>query len=407
MGAGTVKNEPPRVLYGSTLMSAETFSALFSHATVRPSLAAQKYHGLMTRGFAQNGISITALSAPPVSRQTSRRRFVRVRDEKKDGVSFHYLPVVAVPGLKHVLVAAGAFWYTLTRLKRSDFAVCDGLNIALSAGVGAACRLRRRPCAAIVTDVPDILAGGRTRTSKANTRLLARFDGYILLTEAMNPLVNPRGKPFLVAEGQVDATMSDTANELAGKHPEKVCLYAGMLHEKYGMVRLAEAFRMVKDESARLVLYGDGDAADRIRKLAGTDGRIEYRGVADNRTVVQEELKATLLINPRPSNEDFTAYSFPSKNLEYMVSGTPVLTTKLPGMPREYDRYAYLFNDESTEGMAKTLNAVLGLPREELHELGGRAKAFALKNKSNTAQARRVMDFLKMLERNGTLRKRK
>jgi glycosyltransferase involved in cell wall biosynthesis len=201
-----------------------------------------------------------------------------------------------------------------------------------------------------------------------------------------------------VAEGQVDATMSGAANDLSDKHPGKVCLYAGMLHEKYGVVRLVEAFRKVRNETARLVLYGDGDAAEHIRKIANEDQRIEYRGVADNRTVVQEELKATLLINPRPSDEGFTAYSFPSKNLEYMVSGTPVLTTKLPGMPREYDRYAYLFGDESVDGMAKTLNEVLGLSREELHSTGSRAKAFVLNNKSNTAQARCVLEFLKALD---------
>ena len=29
-----------------------------------------------------------------------------------------------------------------------------------------------------------------------------------------------------------------------------------------------------------------------------------------------------------------------------MVSGTPVLTTKLPGMPKEYDDYVYIIEDE-------------------------------------------------------------
>ncbi len=383
-------------------MSAETFSALFSHARVRPSLAAQKYHGLMTKGFAQNGVSITALSVPPVSRQTSQRRFVRVRDEKADGVTFHYLPVIAIAGVKHALVAASAFFYTMGHLERSDYVVCDGLNIALSVGILAAAKLKRRPCIAIVTDVPNILAGGQTQTSKTNTHLLAKFDGYILLAEAMNALVNPFGKPFLIAEGQVDATMTDAENALSDKHSEKICLYAGMLHEKYGVLKLVEAFRKVNDETARLVLYGEGDATERIQKIANEDQRIEYRGVADNRTVVQEELKATLLINPRPSDEDFTAYSFPSKNLEYMVSGTPVLTTKLPGMPREYDRYAYLFDDESVTGMTKTLNEVLGLSLEELHSMGSRAKAFVISNKSNTAQARRVLEFMKTLDQDIT-----
>ncbi len=388
-----------RVLYASTLMSAETYSALFSHAGTRPSLAAQKYHALMTRGLAQNGAEVIALSAPPVSGLTSKRRFVRLPREERDGVSYRYLPILRLPLVKHVSVCLCAFFQAIRLLGRGGYAVCDGLNIALSSGVRAAARLMGRPCAAIVTDVPEILAGGKTRTAKLNARGLAKFDGYVLLTEAMNERVNPNGKPYIVAEGQVDAAMAMRENRLTDKHPEKTCLYAGMLHAQYGVVVLAEAFLRVKKPDARLVFYGDGDAAERLRTIAQQDSRIELRGVADNAAVVAEELRSALLVNPRPSGEAFTAFSFPSKNLEYMVSGTPVLTTKLSGMPREYDGYAYLFSDESVEGMAKTLEETLALSRETLHEKGLAAKKYVLKEKSNTAQAARVLRLLTELDR--------
>ncbi len=398
MAAGTPKKEPQGVLYASSLVSAETFSALFSRSAVQPNLAAQKYHALMTKGLAQNGVSVTALTAPPVSRTTSGRLMVCLPREERSGVSFRYLPVLALPGIKHLLLLLGAFAQTLFLLKRGDYAVCDGLNIALSAGVRAAAKLKRRPCVAILTDVPELLAGKMTRTAAWNTRELAKFDGYVLLTEAMNARVNPKKKPFLVAEGQADAAMAARENRLLDKHPQKVCLYAGMLHEEYGVLTLARAFRLVEDPDARLVYYGQGNAESALREIAGADTRIELRGVAANETVVQEELRATLLINPRPTGEAFTAYSFPSKNLEYMASGTPVLTTRLSGMPREYDDYAYLFSDESVEGMAATLSALLSQPREALHVRGQAAKNFALQNKSNTAQAKRVFAFLRALD---------
>lgn len=398
MAARASQNTPTRVLYASSLVSAETYSALFSRSRVKPSLAAQKYHALMTKGFSQNGISVTVLSAPPVSRRTSGRLLVCLPRERKEGVLFFYLPVLSLPGLKHLIVLLGSFFAALGFLRRGDYVVCDGLNIALSAGVRAAARLKRRPCAAIVTDVPELLAGRMTRTAALNTREMAKFDGYILLTEAMNARVNPGGKPFLVAEGQADAGMAARENLLAEKHPEKVCLYAGMLHEEYGVVTLAKAFRLVPDQEARLVFYGQGNAAEALRALQREDGRIELRGVAENEAVVREELKATLLINPRPTTEAFTAYSFPSKNLEYMASGTPVLTTRLSGMPREYDAYAYLLTDESVEGMANELTELLAQPRETLHVRGLAAKAFVLEHKSNTAQAKRVFAFLQALD---------
>ena len=67
-------------------------------------------------------------------------------------------------------------------------------------------------------------------------------------------------------------------------------------------------------------------------------------------------------------------------------------------MPREYDEYAYLFTDESVEGMANTLEQTLSLSRETLHEKGLAAKAFVLANKSNKAQALRVLALLGALD---------
>ncbi|MGB9612869.1 MAG: glycosyltransferase, partial [Candidatus Margulisiibacteriota bacterium] len=122
---------------------------------------------------------------------------------------------------------------------------------------------------------------------------------------------------------------------------------------------------------------------------------IEFFGVISNRAVIEEEIKAILLVNPRPSSEEFTQYSFPSKNMEYMVSGTPLLTTKLPGMPEEYYDYVYLFEDESVEGMAKTLDRILKLPKEELHAKGAAAKEFVLREKNNVVQAKRIIEMIR------------
>lgn len=50
-----------------------------------------------------------------------------------------------------------------------------------------------------------------------------------------------------------------------------------------------------------------------------------------------------------------------------MASGTPILTTKLPGMPSEYYPHIYSFEEETTEGYACIINHVMNLPAEDLH----------------------------------------
>ena len=211
----------------------------------------------------------------------------------------------------------------------------------------------------------------------------------------MNELVNPKNKPYVVIEGMVDIKMNKMQNKIEDKHEEKVIIYAGALYEKYGVKSLIEAFIELKDNDVRLWLFGDGDLANEINTYQEKDSRIKYFGVVPNEHVVREQLKATLLVNPRPSIEEFTKYSFPSKNMEYMASGTPVLTTPLQGMPQEYNDYVYLFEDETVDGMIKTLNTVLSKDKKELHHKGISAKEFVLKEKNNVVQAEKIVDMIK------------
>ena len=77
-----------------------------------------------------------------------------------------------------------------------------------------------------------------------------------------------------------------------------------------------------------------------------------------------------------------------------MVSGTPLLTTKLPGMPEEYYPFVYLFDEETTEGYTHKLNELLSLPEEELFNYGRKAQQWILKHKNNTVQAERLLQLI-------------
>jgi glycosyltransferase involved in cell wall biosynthesis len=177
------------------------------------------------------------------------------------------------------------------------------------------------------------------------------------------------------------------------KAPERIMLYAGGIYEKYGIKKLIDAFMQLEGDDLRLHIYGSGEVAKDMPDYMKLDKRIVYYGIVPNKEVVEKELEATLLINPRSSVEEFTKYSFPSKNMESMVSGTPLLTTPLPGMPQEYYPFVYVFNDESVEGFCQTLKMLLSTPKEELHEFGRLAKEFVLTYKSNRVQAERVLCF--------------
>ncbi|MDD2218300.1 MAG: glycosyltransferase [Eubacteriales bacterium] len=191
--------------------------------------------------------------------------------------------------------------------------------------------------------------------------------------------------------------MMGEKNTLQNKYEKKVCMYTGALHEKFGVKMLADAFLKANIPNSECHFYDFGDCSPYLEKLMLIHKNIKYFGMVHNDLVVEEQMKATLLINPRFTNEEYTKYSFPSKNIEYMASGTSVLTTRLPGMPKEFADYVYIIDDETKEGLAEILANILAKTREELHAKGMCAKEFILRENNNLVQTKKIIDMLKDL----------
>ena len=105
--------------------------------------------------------------------------------------------------------------------------------------------------------------------------------------------------------------------------------------------------------------------------------------------------EAGVLVNPRPADEEYTKYSFPSKNLEYMLWNKPVAVFKLSGIPDEYDDVLIYFSDKSPEKMAEVINGIFEKPEEELLKIGKRTTEFAVNNKNNIKQTAKILSCLK------------
>lgn len=392
-----------KILYASSVCSEEVLKFIFETAKIKPQPAAQKFHRLLAEGFARHTdkCRIRTLSSIPVIQANHKKRIWRLPQEVVNGLTYSYIPMLNLNVIKNIVV----FFYTFSKVflwsltdAKNKIVICDLLNVTISMASLAACKVTGNKIIAIVTDIPGLMvdtsSGNNTAMAPVVNKRLTWFDGYIMLTEQMNDVINPRKKPYIIMEGLVDIKMQATTNVLENKYPEKVVLYAGGLFEKYGVKKLVDAFKLLEDTSYRLHLYGSGAMVANMEKYIGDDPRISYRGVIPNHEVVEEQLKATLLVNPRPTDEEFTKYSFPSKNMEYMASGTAVITTKLPGMPKEYHNFVYLFEDESIEGMHRSLNTVLNNNSQDLHHFGNASKSFVLTKKNNLVQSGRIMEFI-------------
>lgn len=191
-----------------------------------------------------------------------------------------------------------------------------------------------------------------------------------------------------------DISMKDRGNNIENKYEKNVCLYSGSIKRVYGISALVEGFLMAKIQNSELHIYGEGDYATELQDICERFPQIKFWGTVTNEKVVEEQVKATLLINPRPNTGEYTMYSFPSKNIEYMASGTPALATKLPGIPKEYFEYNYIIEESTPEAICCSLQHVFSHSRKELHKKGAAARRFVMENKNNLIQARRVAEML-------------
>jgi len=211
---------------------------------------------------------------------------------------------------------------------------------------------------------------------------------FVFLTQQMN-IVNPENRPYLVMEGLVD---KDFVCE--NKEHNMICMYTGSLKHEYGIDTLAEAFSYLEDTSLQLEIYGLEVKNEHLEEILKRSKNVRYCGYRTREEIVELQKEAFLLINPRPLEGEYTKYSFPSKTLEYMLSGTPVLTTKLAGIPEEYDDYLLYFDQTDPCSMANSIRNVLNKSELDRKEIGLKNQSFVLEKKNNVAQTKRILTML-------------
>lgn len=174
-------------------------------------------------------------------------------------------------------------------------------------------------------------------------------DTYMFFAPAMKEMFDTLGKRVIVSEGLLDDDIFEKNEEqkkAVPKEPDKkYIVYTGKTYEKFGVKDLIDAFMILDNPSYRLVLCGSGDVDEYVKKQAENDFRIEAIGQVSPDESRMWQLRADVLINPRSNDEDFVKYSFPSKNLEYLASGSPVVAHFLKGMPEIYRDLMFCIND--------------------------------------------------------------
>lgn len=110
-------------------------------------------------------------------------------------------------------------------------------------------------------------------------------------------------------------------------------LFIGNLLKSKGIQYLIESFKCTKNENSRLIICGDGDLKDYVRKSVLSDNRIIYKGAIYEEEKKNVLLESDVLIIPSIWYEPFGRVI-----IEAYKYGMPVIGTNMGGIPEIIDK---------------------------------------------------------------------
>ena len=233
------------------------------------------------------------------------------------------------------------------------------------------------------------------------TKYIKQFSGLIVLNEDSIRKYAPKLN-YILIDGGFDVSETPI-NPPGGQwlningNDKLRIVFSGALVEYNGIKNLVSSLQYVKNTHISLEIYGLGPLEDYVINASQIDKRIKYMGNVPNSEMLKIQQNAGILINPRPVNDRVSQYTFPSKMIEYLLSGTPVITTKLNGLSIEYLNNVFAINGEKPTDIAETIELVLTQDKEYLVQKATKAREFIENEKSWDNHSYKIMEFIRSL----------
>jgi glycosyltransferase involved in cell wall biosynthesis len=146
---------------------------------------------------------------------------------------------------------------------------------------------------------------------------------------------------------------------------DSVLFFMGWLYDFSGLKEVAAELARVKDEKpdVKLLIVGEGDAFDDLRKIqvdCNLDNRIILTGKQPYKSIPEFIAASDICLLPAYNN-DIMHDIVPIKLYEYMAMGKPVITTKLPGVMKEFgEGNGVIYVDKPEDALWKGVELIEG-----------------------------------------------
>ena len=318
-----------RIFYLSNAIEESDFALLNAKATRKPNPAGQNFHNKLIHALAEFGQTEAYSLIPNQEGWVKAKSFdpygpLRVTYLEGSGGKFSrflFLPKNIAKKIKSDFPDLG----------KKDVVLYDSLNLTLAKAAKELSNKFGLKRVAILTDNPHNISGTKKAYQKTCLSLSSDADGYFSLTEGLLNLFNKNGSPSLIKMGIVDE-ISPCQSPLSVPY----MYYGGALFVKDGTKALVDSYLLAKPD-IDLVIAGHGPYETILKEKCKLSKRIHFVGQLAKKDHYAYLKNAVLLVNPRLYNEKLDEVSVPSKVLEYLASGSTILSTPSTPILERYE----------------------------------------------------------------------
>ncbi|MCC7128582.1 MAG: glycosyltransferase [Microbacteriaceae bacterium] len=240
--------------------------------------------------------------------------------------------------------------------------------------------------------------------------LLRCLNGVFVVTDAAREAIRPFNRN--VFRTRIGGQVAEEPTWVPPDSPQFKILYAGAL-EPYNLLEeicdgIGEYSRSnLRSRPVQLEIYGEGSLRTLVQDRAKCLDFVSYHGVVQRPKIDAIASKTNLALCLRDLDDPVTKFAFPSKLLELLSIGIPVLTTQV--LPAEVlSNHAEVIRDVSPKGIACAIQRVIA-NYDEITELAATGPSFVTTYFNQTEVVAEMVGFIETTvgETGGSHQKRK
>lgn len=274
-----------------------------------------------------------------------------------DGIEAKLMSFINIVCLKHltrfIITYISVLRWTIKTSKNRRIIISHGLVSAQLWSVYLGQVFYRSTLCAYITDDTGVSLNGEPllvialRKIDKNIVMMAlqRMSGVIAMTNKLAEKLAP-GIPFSIIPAMYNFNPKLSFLEVKDSCKLFNIVFSGGVNKDNGIELLLESFKRADKEDWRLIIAGKGDMEAEVQKAALVDYRIDYKGFVEIEELSEIYKVADVFVNLRLTSSAITDLGFPSKLIEYVGTGKPVISSNLPTLTNEFRQHLIILKSE-------------------------------------------------------------